>query len=121
MVRERGTGTAQTGSGAASVLSDRDLLGEKLGFDGCIILLYFLSNFLQDPFQRLEQFYFSQFIILYFGFCHNNLCEGMLLAKICHLTKAVIHSIASILKDYINMKRMHKYPAKFFLKELKNV
>lgn len=45
----------------------------------------------------------------------------MLLAKICHLTQAVVHSIASILKDYTNIKRMHKYPAKFFLKELKNV
>ena len=59
MVRERGTDAAQTEFGFFSLLSDRDLLGDKLGLGGCIILLYFLSNFLQDPFQRLSQFYFS--------------------------------------------------------------
>lgn len=60
MVRERGTDAVQTGFGVFSVLSDRELLGDKLGLGlgGCIILLYFLSNFLQDPFQRLAQSYF---------------------------------------------------------------
>lgn len=120
MVRERGTDASQTGFWVFSVLSDRELLGDKLGLGGCIISLYFLSNFLQDPFQRLAQFCFSWFIILSFGFCLNNACEGMLLAKIHHLTKVVLHSIANILKDYTNIKRMHKNPARFFLKELKN-
>lgn len=100
--------------------SQTELLGDKLGLGGCIISLHFLSNFLQDPFQRLARFYFSWFIILCFSFCLNNPCEGMLLAKIRHLTKAVLHSIANILKEYTNIKRMHRNPARFFLKELKN-
>lgn len=60
MVRERGTDAARTGFGVgfSSVLSERELLEDKLGLGGCIISLYFLSNFLQDPFQRLAQFYF---------------------------------------------------------------
>lgn len=60
MVRDRGTHAAQTGFGAgfSSGLSDREFLEDKLGLGGCIILLYFPSDFLQDPFQRLAQFYF---------------------------------------------------------------
>lgn len=60
MVRERGTAAARTGFGAgfSSVFSDRELLENKLGLGGCIISLYFLSDFLQSPFQRLAQFYF---------------------------------------------------------------
>jgi len=44
----------------------------------------------------------------------------MLLAKIRHLTKAVLHSTANILKDYTNITRTNKNPARLFLKELKN-
>lgn len=60
MVTERGTDAARTGFGAgfSSVLSDRELLEDKLGLGGCMISLYFPSNFLQDLFQRLAQFYF---------------------------------------------------------------
>lgn len=60
MVRERGTDAAWAGfgTGFSSLLSDRELLEDKLGLGGCIISLYFLSNFLQDPFSRLAEFYF---------------------------------------------------------------
>lgn len=45
----------------------------------------------------------------------------MLLAKFYHLTKAVLGSIADILKGYTNVKRTHKNTARFFLKVLKSV
>jgi len=42
----------------------------------------FPQQFLQDPFQRLIQAYFSWFIILSLGFYLNNSCDSMLLAEL---------------------------------------
>lgn len=54
MVRERGTDAARTGFGVgfSSVLSERELLEDKLGLGGCIISLYFLSDFFARSFSK---------------------------------------------------------------------
>lgn len=96
-------------------------LWEQAGLRWLHNFTVFPKRFFAKSFSKACTILLSIVYNLIFWFPPKYSREGKMAAKICHLTETVLHSKASILNDYTNIKRMHTNPTRFFLKKLINL